>query len=69
MEQSDRDDPRPEKPRSNGLGVLCREAQADGVPCADRGRECTECRRAVDPPKQEATGADEAESRPVDWGV
>lgn len=34
------------KPRS-GLGVACREAQADGVPCSDLGAQCGECDRAL----------------------
>ena len=28
-----------------GLGVLCREAQADGVPCDDVAAYCYECER------------------------
>lgn len=28
------------------LGVLCPEAQADGVPCFELGRECETCARA-----------------------
>ncbi len=26
-----------------GQGVPCRDAQADGVPCFELGRECAEC--------------------------
>jgi hypothetical protein len=26
-----------------GQGVPCMEAQADGVPCFDLGRDCSEC--------------------------
>jgi hypothetical protein len=39
------------------LGVLCAEAQADGVPCFELGRDCETCERAyrswadVPPPK------------------
>jgi hypothetical protein len=33
------------------LGVCCSEAQADGVPCFELGKECLECDRA-DPVKQ-----------------
>ena len=36
----------------NGLGVLCAEAQADGVPCPDVNCDCEHCSRAyvhVDP--------------------
>ncbi len=28
------------------LGVLCAEAQADGVPCFELGRDCETCERA-----------------------
>jgi hypothetical protein len=35
------------------LGVCCAEAQADGVPCWELGRECLECDRA-DPIRQVA---------------
>jgi hypothetical protein len=28
------------------LGVCCAEAQADGVPCSELGRDCLECERA-----------------------
>jgi len=31
----------------SGLGVLCADAQADGVPCPDQGKECEQCERAV----------------------
>ncbi len=30
-----------------GLGVLCPEAQADGVPCSELGRECDICPMAA----------------------
>ena len=30
----------------SGLGVPCREAQADGVPCGELGVLCSECERA-----------------------
>lgn len=29
------------------LGVCCAEAQADGVPCAEPGRDCLRCGRAI----------------------
>lgn len=39
------------KPRVNlseeALGVLCAEAQADGVPCFELGRDCKECELAL----------------------
>ena len=28
------------------LGVCCAEAQADGVPCTELGRDCLECESA-----------------------
>jgi hypothetical protein len=28
-----------------GTGAMCPEAQADGVPCEELGRECEECDR------------------------
>lgn len=33
-------------PAVPGLGVLCPEAQADGVPCPELGRNCADCERA-----------------------
>jgi hypothetical protein len=30
-----------------GTGALCSEAQADGVPCFELGRECEECEKAA----------------------
>ena len=33
--------------RVMALGVCCAEAQADGVPCAELGRDCLRCGRAV----------------------
>ena len=29
------------------LGVCCAEAQADGVPCGELGRDCLRCGRAL----------------------
>jgi hypothetical protein len=46
-------DPKPQKGPSDrpipdqGLGVLCPEAQADGVPCSELGRECDICPMAA----------------------
>ncbi len=34
-------------PVKSGPGGLCAEAQADGVPCTELGRDCETCRRAV----------------------
>jgi hypothetical protein len=30
-----------------GLGVLCPEAQADGIPCPELGRDCNICPMAA----------------------
>lgn len=30
----------------SGLGVLCAEAQADGVPCPELGMDCATCEHA-----------------------
>lgn len=39
--------PRPEVPQpAPGLGVPCREAQCDGVPCPYCGSDCTDCEKA-----------------------
>ncbi len=32
--------------RDEALGALCAEAQADGVPCYELGRDCEMCERA-----------------------
>jgi hypothetical protein len=32
---------------ATGLGVLCCEAQADGVPCGEVGSQCEGCERAA----------------------
>lgn len=34
------------RPRT-GTGALCPEAQADGVPCTELGKECPECEKAL----------------------
>ena len=34
------------EPVETGTGALCPEAQADGVPCAEVGRDCDICERA-----------------------
>lgn len=45
---SDRDGRRERPARvESGLGVLCAEAQADGVPCSAIGKDCETCERAV----------------------
>jgi hypothetical protein len=30
-----------------GSGALCPEAQADGVPCTELGRDCETCEKAM----------------------
>ena len=40
-----------------GLGVLCTEAQADGVPCNELGIECEKCERAQRQELTPATGS------------
>jgi hypothetical protein len=35
----------------SGPGALCPEAQADGVPCHELGRDCETCEKAVPPPE------------------
>jgi hypothetical protein len=36
-----------EAPLTPGTGALCAEAQADGVPCYELGRDCQVCGRAM----------------------
>jgi hypothetical protein len=36
-----------EAPLTPGTGALCAEAQADGVPCQELGRDCQVCGKAV----------------------
>jgi hypothetical protein len=36
------------KQRDPGTGALCPEAQADGVPCTELGRDCEICERALE---------------------
>lgn len=56
-----------------GLGVLCPEAQADGVPCSEMGRECDICpmaapNRNVPDPTDTSAQADEPKGpTPGDW--
>ncbi len=35
-----------DRPRDRGVTWLCEEAQADGVPCYEVGRECDVCGKA-----------------------
>ena len=37
----------------SGPGGLCRDAQADGVPCATLDRDCEECDKAAPRPRWE----------------
>ena len=47
----------PERP---GTGTLCPEAQADGVPCTEVGKDCEVCGRAQEPVQKPGdTEADE----------
>jgi hypothetical protein len=32
--------------QETGQGIPCREAQADGAPCLELGRDCVECEKA-----------------------
>lgn len=34
-------------PEGFEMGALCDEAQADGVPCPDMGRDCEKCEHAL----------------------
>lgn len=45
----------------SGLGVLCPDAQADGVPCSEIGRDCETCDKAVGPGHAEG-GSDPSQS-------
>ena len=38
---------RPKQIRETGTGALCPEAQADGVPCMEIGRDCEICEKAI----------------------
>jgi hypothetical protein len=40
----------------SGPGALCPEAQADGVPCQELGKDCPTCEKAVPPPKRGEEG-------------
>jgi hypothetical protein len=56
--------PSERKPVPIQLAACCPEAQADGVPCTELGRDCEQCARAVpirdaaDPRKSEADQVD-----------
>lgn len=39
--------PREDLPLPTGTGALCAEAQADGVPCTELGRDCEICGKAL----------------------
>lgn len=49
------------------LSACCPEAQADGVPCTELGRNCESCRRAVGAAPTEP--APEREERDDSWAV
>ena len=42
----------------SGLGVLCADAQADGVPCPEQGKECEQCERAMTRRRRDQGGSD-----------
>ncbi len=42
--------------QEKGLGVLCPEAQADGVPCSELGRDCEVCEMAKPRPAPPSAG-------------
>jgi len=45
----------------------CEQAQADGVPCTELGRDCEICEFALNPPgAEQADGSDEKRPDPVD---
>jgi len=44
--EAGRHPPRRRRLPERALGVLCAEAQADGVPCFELGRDCETCERA-----------------------
>ncbi|HEX9885446.1 MAG TPA: hypothetical protein VGA70_03120 [Longimicrobiales bacterium] len=51
-----------------GLGVLCAEGQADGVPCFELGRECEACEKALEIWKEvKATIPMDAEDAPASF--
>jgi hypothetical protein len=51
---SDGESERKKSNQEEGLGVLCPEAQADGVPCHELGRECDVCDMAAPVPEETA---------------
>lgn len=40
-------------PLTPGTGARCAEAQADGVPCNELGRDCEICGKAVTPSERQ----------------
>lgn len=54
------------------LAACCPEAQADGVPCTELGRNCETCRRAfteVAEPEPGPGPAPDTEERDDSWAV
>ena len=51
MKQAARESEHLESPRS-GLGTLCAEAQADGVPCSFLGKDCDVCEKKIERQKE-----------------
>ena len=46
----------PTETPESGPGALCPEAQADGVPCQELGKDCPTCEKAVPPPETTGEG-------------
>lgn len=51
------------------LAACCPEAQADGVPCTELGRNCESCRRALTDVAEPEPGVKEGEERDDSWAV
>lgn len=50
------------------LSACCPEAQADGVPCTELGRDCESCQRAVRAAAEPGPAPD-TEERDDSWAV
>ena len=57
----DQPDPKDRDDRE-GTGALCSEAQADGVPCFEIGKDCAICERAAAAKSDETDGSETAET-------
>jgi hypothetical protein len=56
------------KPVPIQLAACCPEAQADGVPCSELGRDCEVCERAVAMPGS-APPEEDQDGRADPWAV